>query len=116
MMDRQHWRVTIRQRRDRLAGLVTATLEFSEDGKSMKFYEVGEFAVMLSVFITLSAIEDRMLGLGMAVAVIIDATVVRGVLLPAGLTLVRPRRSFPARGNDSRPVRQDQPAARSATR
>lgn len=31
-----------------LAGLVTATLEFSEDGKSMKFYEVSQFAVTLT--------------------------------------------------------------------
>jgi predicted transcriptional regulator len=31
-----------------LAGLVTATLEFSEDGKSMKFYEVTQFAVTLT--------------------------------------------------------------------
>ena len=31
-----------------LAGLVTATLEFSEDGKSMKFYEVNQFAVTLT--------------------------------------------------------------------
>lgn len=46
---------------------------------------------VFSVFITLSAIEYKMLGLGMAAAVIIDATLVRGVLLPAGLTLIRPR-------------------------
>jgi RND superfamily putative drug exporter len=46
---------------------------------------------VFSVFVTLSAIEYKMLGLGMAVAVIIDATVVRGVLLPAGLALIRPR-------------------------
>lgn len=31
-----------------LAGLVTATLEFSEDGKSMKFYEVSQFAITLT--------------------------------------------------------------------
>jgi predicted transcriptional regulator len=31
-----------------LAGLVTASLEFSEDGKSMKFYEVSQFAVTLT--------------------------------------------------------------------
>ncbi len=31
-----------------LAGLVTSTLEFSEDGKSMKFYEVTRFAVTLT--------------------------------------------------------------------
>jgi RND superfamily putative drug exporter len=44
---------------------------------------------VFSVFITLSAIEYKMLGLSMATAVIIDATVIRGVLLPAALTLVR---------------------------
>jgi putative drug exporter of the RND superfamily len=48
---------------------------------------------VFSVFITLSAIEYKMLGLGMATAVIIDATLVRGVLLPAGLTLIRPRKA-----------------------
>ena len=30
------------------AGLVTATLELSEDGKAMKFYEVAPFAVHLT--------------------------------------------------------------------
>jgi RND superfamily putative drug exporter len=43
---------------------------------------------VFSVFITLSAIEYKMLGVGMAVAVIIDATIVRGVLLPAALALL----------------------------
>jgi RND superfamily putative drug exporter len=46
---------------------------------------------VFSVFVTLSAIEYKMLGLGMAVAVIVDATVVRGVLLPAGMALIRPK-------------------------
>ena len=40
---------------------------------------------VFSIFIALSAIEYKMLGVGMAVAVVIDATVVRGVLLPAAL-------------------------------
>ena len=31
-----------------LAGLVTAALEFSEDGKSMKYYEVNEFTISLT--------------------------------------------------------------------
>ena len=44
---------------------------------------------VFSVFVTLSAIEYKMIGLGMAAAVVIDATIVRGVLLPAALTLVR---------------------------
>lgn len=30
------------------AGLVTSRLELSEDGKAMKFYEVNEFAVVLT--------------------------------------------------------------------
>jgi RND superfamily putative drug exporter len=46
---------------------------------------------VFSVFITLGAIEYKMLGLGMAVAVIIDATVVRGVLLPAAMSLLGTR-------------------------
>jgi putative drug exporter of the RND superfamily len=43
---------------------------------------------VFTVFITLSAIEYKMLGVGMAVAVIIDATIVRGVLLPATMKLL----------------------------
>ncbi|GAA0261844.1 MMPL family transporter [Cryptosporangium japonicum] len=41
-----------------------------------------------SIFVTLSAIEYRMLGVGAAVAILLDATVVRGVLLPAALSLL----------------------------
>jgi putative drug exporter of the RND superfamily len=43
---------------------------------------------VFSVFITLTAIEEKILGVGMAVAVLIDATVVRGVLLPAAMALL----------------------------
>ncbi|MET9552973.1 MMPL family transporter [Streptomyces sp. NPDC006645] len=46
---------------------------------------------VFSVFTTLSAIEYKMLGTGMAVAILIDATVVRGVLLPAALALLGDR-------------------------
>ncbi|MEV0775739.1 MMPL family transporter [Streptomyces sp. NPDC050433] len=46
---------------------------------------------VFSVFTTLSAIEYKMLGTGMAVAILIDATVVRGVLLPASLALLGDR-------------------------
>ncbi|MEU7861059.1 hypothetical protein [Nonomuraea sp. NPDC049141] len=35
--------------------------------------------------------EYKMLGLGMAVAILIDATVVRGVLLPAAMALLGER-------------------------
>ena len=38
---------------------------------------------MFSVFGTLSMIDLKMLGVGLASAILIDATVVRGILLPA---------------------------------
>ncbi|GIG70432.1 MMPL family transporter [Phytomonospora endophytica] len=43
---------------------------------------------VFTVFVALSAIEYKMLGVGMAVAILIDATLVRGVLLPAAMALV----------------------------
>ncbi|MFJ9852925.1 MMPL family transporter [Streptomyces sp. NPDC101150] len=46
---------------------------------------------VFAVFVTLSAIEYKMLGLGMALAVLLDATVVRGVLLPAAMALLGER-------------------------
>lgn len=48
---------------------------------------VGVFAV----FATLSLLEMKQLGVGLAVAVLLDATVVRGVLLPAALALLGDR-------------------------
>ncbi|GGJ76415.1 exporter [Streptomyces camponoticapitis] len=54
---------------------------------------------VFSVFTTLSAIEYKMLGTGMAVAILVDATVVRGVLLPAALALLGDRAwTLPGRG------------------
>jgi hypothetical protein len=44
-----------------------------------------------SIFASLSEIEFKDFGVAMAVAVLIDATVVRGVLLPAGLALLGDR-------------------------
>ncbi|WP_327274428.1 MMPL family transporter [Streptomyces sp. NBC_01224] len=46
---------------------------------------------VFTVFMTLSAIEYKMMGLGMALAILIDATVVRGVLLPAAMSLLGER-------------------------
>ena len=48
-------------------------------------------AVMIAVFAifaTLSAIEFKQFGVGLAAAVLIDATIIRGVLLPATMTLL----------------------------
>jgi putative drug exporter of the RND superfamily len=54
---------------------------------------------VFSIFATLSLIEFKIFGVAMAAAVLIDATVVRGVLLPAGLALLGDRAWTPrARG------------------
>jgi len=52
---------------------------------------------VFSIYITLSAIEFKVLGLGMAVAILIAATLVRGVLLPAAMSLLG-RRAWAAPG------------------
>ena len=46
---------------------------------------------VFSVFATLSLIDLKILGVGMAAAILIDATLVRGILLPAALTLLGDR-------------------------
>ncbi|MGY0063088.1 MMPL family transporter [Streptomyces sp. LZ34] len=68
-----------------------------------------------SVFVVLSAIEYKMMGVGLAVAVLIDATLVRGVLLPAAITLLGrtafPRASLQGRDHVARDVLVDDRAA-----
>jgi uncharacterized membrane protein YdfJ with MMPL/SSD domain len=44
--------------------------------------------VVFSVFVTLSFLDFKQMGVGLAVAVLIDATVVRGVLLPASMKVL----------------------------
>ena len=46
---------------------------------------------VFSVFGTLLLVELKMLGVGLAAAVLIDATVVRGILLPAAMALLGDR-------------------------
>jgi uncharacterized membrane protein YdfJ with MMPL/SSD domain len=46
---------------------------------------------VFSIFATLSAIEFKQVGIGLAMAVLIDATIVRGVLLPAVMKLLGDR-------------------------
>jgi RND superfamily putative drug exporter len=43
---------------------------------------------VFSIFATLSFIDMKMFGVGLAAAVLIDATLVRGVLLPAAMKLL----------------------------
>jgi RND superfamily putative drug exporter len=58
---------------------------------------------VFSIFATLSLIEFKMFGVAMAAAVLIDATIVRGVLLPAGLALLGDR-VWPQKRHGSRHV------------
>ena len=46
---------------------------------------------VFSIFATMSFLDLKILGIGMASAVLIDATVVRGILLPAALALLGDR-------------------------
>ena len=46
---------------------------------------------VFSIFATLSLVDLKILGVGMAAAILIDATVVRGVLVPAALALLGDR-------------------------
>ena len=43
---------------------------------------------VFAIFATLSAMEFKQMGVGLAVAILIDATIVRGVMLPATMKLL----------------------------
>ena len=70
---------------------------------------------VFSIFATLHLIQLQMLGVGLAGAVLIDATVVRGILLPACLALLGERTWYLPRwlawlpGGERRPVRWPRP-------
>ena len=44
--------------------------------------------VVFSVFVTLSFLDFKEMGVGLAVAVLIDATIIRGILLPASMKVL----------------------------
>ena len=46
---------------------------------------------MFSIFATLSFIDFKQMGVGLAAAILIDATLIRGVLLPATMKLLGER-------------------------
>jgi RND superfamily putative drug exporter len=45
---------------------------------------IGVFAI----FATLNVLEMKQMGIGLAVAILVDATLIRGVLLPASMKLL----------------------------
>jgi RND superfamily putative drug exporter len=74
-------------------------------------------AVMVAVFAifaTLSFLDFKQMGVGLAAAILIDATVIRGVLLPAAMKLLGERNWYlprwlewlPRVGGEERPARR----------
>ncbi|UUU22852.1 MMPL family transporter [Streptomyces sp. DSM 40750] len=109
-----HIFILSRIRERRLAGATTR--EAVVGGIAASAGVVTSAAVIMTavftVFITLSAIENKMMGVGMAVAILIDATIVRGVLLPAAVAMLGERawtlpgrlNRLPGKGEQSRPA------------
>jgi RND superfamily putative drug exporter len=85
-----HVFILSRVRENREAGMTTE--EAVRRGISATAGTVTSAAVVMvvvfSVFITLSFIDFKEMGVGLATAVLIDATIVRGVLLPASMKLL----------------------------
>ena len=91
-----HVFILSRIRELRLGGLTTA--ESVEEGIARSAGVVTSAAVIMvavfSILATLSLVQLKMIGIGLAAAVLIDATVVRGILLPASLALLGDRSWF----------------------
>jgi RND superfamily putative drug exporter len=74
---------------------------------------------VFSIFATLSLLDFKQMGVGLAVAVLLDATVIRGVLLPATMKLLGDwnwylPRSLGARRRGGHPDVLAEPASRRA--
>ncbi|UUV29091.1 MMPL family transporter [Amycolatopsis roodepoortensis] len=86
-----HIFILSRIRERRAEGAVTAIVRGTGTSAGVVSGAAVIMVGVFSVFITLSAIEYKMMGVGMAVAVLIDATLIRGVLLPAFLAALGER-------------------------
>jgi uncharacterized membrane protein YdfJ with MMPL/SSD domain len=77
---------------------------------------------VFAIFASLSALDIKQLGVGLAIAVLIDATLIRGVLLPASMKLLgdwnwylpkwlewMPRLNVEAELHDDKPTAPDIP-------
>jgi RND superfamily putative drug exporter len=69
---------------------------------------------VFSIFATLSVIEFKMIGIGLATAILIDATVVRGILMPAAMSLLGERNWYLPRWLDWLPGGRGRHAAAAA--
>ena len=81
----------IQERRTAGADAKTAIIEGVAHSAGVVTSAAVIMTAVFSVFVVLDAIEYKMLGLGMAMAILIDATLVRGVLLPATMALLGDR-------------------------
>ena len=78
----------LRRRDGTTAGAVTAGIASSAGVVSSAALIM---VAVFSIFIGMGQVELKMLGVGLAAAILLDATIVRGVLLPAAMTLLGDR-------------------------
>jgi putative drug exporter of the RND superfamily len=73
------------------AGARSAVIEGITSSAGVVTSAAAIMVAVFSIFATLGEFEFKVFGIAMAAAILIDATVVRGVLLPAGLALLGDR-------------------------
>ncbi len=78
----------LRQRGETTVGAVTAGIASSAGVVSSAALIM---VAVFSIFIGMGQVELKMLGVGLTAAILLDATIVRGVLLPAAMTLLGDR-------------------------
>jgi putative drug exporter of the RND superfamily len=81
----------IRELRSRGAGTKEAVVGGISSSAGVVTSAAVIMVAVFSILATLSIIQLKMLGVGLAVAVLLDATVVRGILVPAALALLGER-------------------------
>ncbi|WP_202637693.1 MMPL family transporter [Bailinhaonella thermotolerans] len=81
----------IRERRAAGAPVAAAVVSGVGTSSGVVTSAAAIMTAAFSVFAVLSAIEYKMMGVGLAAAILIDATLVRGILLPAAMTLLGDR-------------------------
>ncbi len=81
----------IRELRSRGAGTKDAVIGGISSSAGVVTSAAVIMVAVFSILATLSIVQLKMLGVGLAAAVLIDATVVRGVLVPAALALLGER-------------------------
>ncbi|QWF78175.1 MMPL family transporter [Amycolatopsis sp. CA-230715] len=81
----------IRERRAAGMGVREAVVDGIARSSGVVTSAAAIMTAVFAIFVLLDAIEYKMMGVSMALAILVDATLVRGVLLPAALTLFPPR-------------------------